>query len=251
MRRRKKISEMTPEEIKGAVKREYRKVAQRSYTSCCESPKSNRRDVLEKKLGYSLKGLPLSVTGSFAGCGNPVALASLQKEETVLDLGSGAGLDVFVASRKVTEKGRVIGVDMTPEMVQKANENAAELGMKNVEFRLGDIENLPVEDNSVDVIISNCVINLTPDKAKAFREAFRVLRPGGRMMISDIVLNAPLPKRARDDLKTYTGCLGGAIQEDEYLQLVREAGFEGVKVIGKSAFCLGFSANILAHKPTM
>jgi ubiquinone/menaquinone biosynthesis C-methylase UbiE len=200
-------------------------------------------------MGYSIKGLPTSAIESFAGCGNPVAIAELKEGETVLDLGSGAGLDVFMAARKVGDKGRVIGVDMTPEMLEKANENAKAMNAANVEFRHGDIEDLPVADESVDVVISNCVINLAPDKARVFREAFRVLKPGGRMMISDIVLEKPLPKQVRDEIITYTGCLGGAILEKDYLDLMRRAGFVDVGVLTKSSDGQAASAKIRAMKP--
>jgi len=244
----KKIGEMTPEEIKDEVKRAYAEVAQTTACSCvcCGS---SRADVLERELGYSLNGALAEVAESFAGCGNPVALASLLEGEVVLDLGSGAGLDVFVAAQKVGDGGRVIGVDMTPEMVQKAKENAAKLRLKNAEFRLGDIEGLPAEDNSIDVVISNCVVNLTPDKSKVFREAFRVLRPGGRIIISDVVLNGPLPQAVRDDVAAYNSCLSGAIPEDEYLQQMRNAGFKRVEITRRSSFGPGSSAEISAHKP--
>ncbi|MFX1603778.1 MAG: arsenite methyltransferase, partial [Promethearchaeota archaeon] len=197
-----------------------------------------------------VKDMPESAVESFAGCGNPVALASLKEDEVVLDLGSGAGLDMFHAARKVGIGGRVIGVDMTPEMIEKAEKGAEELGLTNVEFRLGDIEDLPVDDDSVDVVISNCVINLAPDKAKVFREAFRVLRPGGRLMVSDIVLEAPLSDELRNDIVSYTGCLGGAIHEDEYLNHIRDAGFENVEVVQKAGFGIAASAKIAAYKPS-
>jgi SAM-dependent methyltransferase len=253
----KQISEMSSDEIKGEVKKAYEKVAERRSEpaaekqtggDCCGPNPDAQRLTLEG-LGYSVEGLPASVTESYAGCGNPVALASLKEGETVLDLGSGAGLDMFVASGKVGETGRVIGVDMTPAMIKKAEENAEKLGIKNVEFRLGDIEDMPVHDESVDIIISNCVINLAPDKGKVFRESYRVLRPGGRMMISDIVLNNELSQSMRDEVSTYTGCLGGAILEEEYLQAMRDAGFENVEVVSRADFNLGASVKVSALKP--
>lgn len=249
----KKVSEMSSDEIKKEVKKTYTKVAQRT-TSCCDVSSSScscsgQETSLAEALGYAVEDLPDSLTESFAGCGNPVALASLKKGEIVLDLGSGAGLDVFLAAKEVGESGRVIGVDMTPEMVQKAEENAAKLGVTNVEFRQGDIEKLPVDDNSVDVIISNCVINLAPDKNEVFREAFRALRPGGRVMISDIVLEKQLPKAVRDQVAAYTGCLGGAILKEEYLQIMQKAGFEKVRVIEEAPFNLAISAKIEGFKP--
>jgi ubiquinone/menaquinone biosynthesis C-methylase UbiE len=170
------------------------------------------------------------------GCGNPVALASLKEGETVLDLGSGAGFDCFLASGKVGPMGRIIGVDMTPEMVEKARENARKGNYANVEFRLGEIENLPTGDNSVDAVISNCVINLSPDKKRVFAETFRVLKPGGRLMISDIVLLKELPDFIRNSIQAYVGCVSGAMLKDEYLRAVREAGFQDVKIIDETAF---------------
>ncbi len=247
MSKTKPVSEMSPDEIKEEVKKTYTKVAERSSSSCCGPTES-----LAETFGYDVKGLPDSVTESYAGCGNPVALASLSEGEVVLDLGSGAGLDMFVASKKVGETGRVIGIDMTPEMIKKAEANAEKLGITNVEFRFGDIEDMPVDDDSVDVVISNCVINLAPNKGKVFNEAFRVLRPGGRMMISDIVLEKPLPEKIRDEVVSYTGCVGGAILEEEYLQLMRDAGFENVEVVDKAVYCGGpevASAKVSAFKP--
>jgi SAM-dependent methyltransferase len=170
------------------------------------------------------------------GCGNPVALASLKKGETVLDLGSGAGFDCFLAAQKVGAKGKVIGVDMTPEMLDKARENARKGKYKNVEFRLGEIENLPVADSSVDVIISNCVINLSPDKARVFAEAFRVLKPGGRLMVSDIVLLQELPDAIKNSVQAYIGCLSGAVMKAEYLRLIKKAGFKDVSILDESCF---------------
>ncbi len=164
------------------------------------------------------------------GCGNPQAIAALQPGETVLDLGSGAGFDCFLAVRQVGPSGLVIGVDMTAEMVTKARQNAEKAGYGNVEFRLGEIEHLPVADASVDVIISNCVINLSPDKFQVFREAFRVLRPGGRLAISDIVTTAPLPEEVRHDLALYAGCIAGAATIMEIEAMLREAGFKQIRI---------------------
>ncbi|MDD5289463.1 MAG: arsenite methyltransferase [Dehalococcoidales bacterium] len=165
------------------------------------------------------------------GCGNPVALASLKKGEVVLDLGSGAGFDAFLSANRVGKTGRVIGVDMTPEMLETARENAKKGGYKNVEFRLGDIESLPVDDNSVDVIISNCVINLSPDKPAVFKEAYRVLKSGGRLMVSDIVLLKELPASLKESAEAYIGCVAGASKKDEYLKMVKDAGFKSVKAV--------------------
>lgn len=241
----KRITEMTDDEIKDEVRKAYAKVAQ--PTSSCCGP--GTRGDYAKTLGYSVEDLPDSVTESFAGCGNPTALASLKEGETVLDLGSGAGLDVFMAARQVGPAGHVIGVDMTPTMIDKAKDNAEKLGATNVEFRSGDIETLPVDDDSIDVIISNCVINLAPDKGKVFHEAFRVLRPGGRMLISDIVLEGSLSQEVRDQVASYTGCLGGAILKEEYLQLMRDAGFTDVRIVSESQFNIATSAKIEAFKP--
>ena len=170
------------------------------------------------------------------GCGNPTALAALEPGETVLDLGSGGGIDCFLAARRVGPDGRVIGVDMTPEMIDRARANARDTGAANVEFRLGEIENLPVADASVDVIISNCVINLSTDKPRVFREAFRVLKPGGRLMVSDLALTKPLPQEIRTSVEAYVACIAGALVKDEYLGAIRGAGFRDVAVVGEKAF---------------
>ncbi len=170
------------------------------------------------------------------GCGNPVALADLKKGEIVLDLGSGAGVDVFLAANKVGKNGFVIGVDMTEEMVKKSRENAKKYGYKNVEFRLGEIENLPVEDNSVDVIISNCVINLSPNKLQSFREAYRVLKPGGRMMISDLVTEGPVPEKLKENFELWTDCIAGALERKDYINKIKEAGFQDMSVVEESTW---------------
>jgi len=264
----KKVSEMEPDEIKEEVRKAYSRVAENISdegisSSCCDEPAQTQssccgpapeakvtRVNLADALGYDTEGMPRSATESFAGCGNPVALASLKEGEVVLDLGSGAGLDMFVASKKVGDTGKVIGVDMTPAMIEKAKKNAEELGISNVEFRFGDIENMPVEDDSIDVVISNCVINLAPDKGKVFREAYRVLKPGGRVMVSDIVLSKELPKDVRDQVVTYTGCIGGAIRDEEYLQHMRDAGFRDAKITSKAGESLygAYSAYIAGTK---
>jgi ubiquinone/menaquinone biosynthesis C-methylase UbiE len=181
------------------------------------------------------------------GCGNPIALASLRAGETVLDLGSGAGFDCFLAAQRVGDTGNVIGVDMTPEMLQKARENAKKGNYLNVEFRLGEIENLPAADHSVDVIISNCVINLVPDKRRVFREAFRVLRPGGRFLVSDIVLSRELPQFIKESVAAYVGCVAGASKREEYLEAIRDAGFQDVRIVEETPFSVEF----LAHDPAI
>lgn len=199
-------------------------------------------------LGYAAQDLQAVPEGANLGlgCGNPVALASLKPGETVLDLGSGAGFDAFLASKRVGPEGRVIGVDMTPQMIERASALAKTHGYANVEFRLGDIEALPVADASIDVIISNCVVNLTTDKAKTFREAFRVLRPGGRLMVSDLVLARPLPEAIRQDMDAYGACVAGALLKADYLQAIAAAGFTDVTVAGEKGYDLGmFSPELL------
>jgi SAM-dependent methyltransferase len=177
--------------------------------------------------------LPSTVTDVAFGCGNPTAISALQPGETVVDLGSGGGIDVFLAAKMVGPEGRVYGVDMTPEMIELARRNAGKVGATNVEFRHGQIEALPLEDASVDVVISNCVINLSPDKDAVFREAFRVLRPGGRLQVSDIVWTKPVPDEVRHDLEQWAGCVAGALLEREYLEKITAAGFTGVTSIAR------------------
>jgi len=175
-----------------------------------------------------------------------VALASLKEGETVVDLGSGAGFDCFLAANKVGEQGRVTGIDMTPEMIDKARENAKKGDFQNVEFRLGEIENLPVPDNTADIVISNCVINLVPDKAKVFKEVFRTLKPGGRMMISDIVLAKELPNEIKNSVSAYVGCLSGAILKDEYLKIIKNVGFGKIEIMHETSP----EFELLANDPT-
>jgi len=238
------------EELKKAVRQGYGKIArQEEPCSCCgPSPCCGGTDLageISRKIGYDEEEMASVPEGANLGlgCGNPVALASLQPGEMVLDLGSGAGFDCFLAAKRVGADGRVIGIDMTPEMVSRARENAEKGGFRNVEFRLGEIEHLPVERDSVDVIISNCVINLVPDKKKAFAEAYRVLRPGGRLMVSDIVLVGELPERVRQSVEAYIGCLSGAMKKEGYLAAIRAAGFTQVDVQGEEAFPLDCLAN--------
>ena len=228
---------MKEEEIKKLVKEGYGKVASKKH-SCCdpESVHSQKNDFTEKiskKIGYTDKDMSSVPEESNLGlgCGNPIALASLEEGEIVLDLGSGAGFDCFLAANKVGRTGKVIGVDMTPEMVEKAQGNAKKGNYHNVEFRLGEIEKLPVEDNSVDVIISNCVVNLSPDKKKVFEESFRVLKPGGSLMVSDIVLLKDLPDSIKNSSHAYINCIAGAVQKNEYIGAIKEAGFSEVKII--------------------
>jgi SAM-dependent methyltransferase len=200
------------------------------------------------KMGYTEKDLEAAPEGANLGlgCGNPVAVASLKEGETVLDLGSGAGFDCFLAANRVGRTGKIIGVDMTPEMIEKARENAKKGNYSNVEFRLGEIENLPAADNSVDVVISNCVINLVPNKRRVFDEAFRVLKPGGRVMISDIVLLKDLPDSIRDSIEAYIGCLSGAIMKNAYMAAIEAAGFREIKIIDE----VPFPVELMANDPT-
>ena len=240
---------MRKEEIKKVVREGYAKIAKQD-SSCCGSLSSccggaDLAQGISQKIGYTdeeLKAVPEGANLGL-GCGNPVALASLKEGETVLDLGSGAGFDCFLAAGKVGEPGRIIGVDMTPEMIEKARENARKGSYSNVEFRLGEIENLPLADNSVDVVISNCVINLAPDKQRVFAEAYRVLKPGGRLMISDVVLLKELPDLIKNSVEGYIGCLSGAIMKDEYMDAVEAAGFQGVEIVDETYFPIECMAN--------
>jgi arsenite methyltransferase len=262
--------------VREAVRSRYAQIAQTassccSGSSCCgpSGPSATEETVdpaeLSARLGYSEEDLAAVPAGANLGlgCGNPQAIAALKPGEVVLDLGSGAGFDCFLAARAVGPTGRVIGVDMTPEMVVKARENAKAGGYTNVEFRLGEIEHLPVADASVDVIISNCVINLSPDKPAVFAEAFRVLKPGGRLAVSDVVATAPLPEEWREDMDLLSGCISGASQIDELARLLSETGFAEVTIEpkdesravirdwqpGASLDDYVISANIQARKP--
>ncbi|HUU40690.1 MAG TPA: arsenite methyltransferase [Desulfatiglandales bacterium] len=235
--------------IKKVVKDKYGQIAQKSglgccsLSACCGSADTTR--IISQSIGYTEQDIQSVPEGANLGlgCGNPIALASLKEGDVVLDLGSGAGFDCFLAAREVGEKGRVIGVDMTPEMVAKARGNAQKGDYRNVEFRLGDIENLPVEDRSVDVVISNCVINLSPDKKKVFGEVFRVLKPGGRLMVSDIVLGKPLPEVIKNSIHAYVGCVAGASLKDEYLGMIKAAGFDRVRIDNETAFSVDLMEN--------
>ncbi len=239
---------MKEEEIKKVVREGYAKIAKRQ-SSCCAPVTpccgTDRAEDISRMIGYGDEELASVPEGANLGlgCGNPVALASLKEGETVLDLGSGAGFDCLLAANKVGRKGKVIGVDMTPEMIQKARENARKGSYENVEFRLGEIENIPAADNSVDAVISNCVINLAPDKRKVFKEAFRVLKPGGRLMVSDLVLLKELPEAIKNSIEAYIGCLSGAIMEDEYLEAIKNAGFRDVKVMDETHYPIELMAN--------
>lgn len=220
----------TPTPIHTAVREHYAELA-KSSGSCC-GPASVASRETENKLYPAdlLTTVPSDISNFSLGCGDPISLAELQPGQTVLDLGSGGGLDCILAAQKVGETGHVIGVDMTPEMLEKARANVKRLGLKNVEFRQGFLESLPVEENSIDVIISNCVINLSPDKPQAFREIFRVLRPGGKVAVSDIVTNGPLPEAVKNSLSGWASCVAGAIDVSEYTSAMQAAGLGEVQV---------------------
>ncbi len=229
---------MGEKEIKKHVKQRYSKIARGEERSCSCCSTMDMTMEQARKAGYSveeLKSIPEEAVFGL-GCGNPTALAEIKEGETVLDLGSGGGIDVFLAANKVGNTGKVIGVDMTPEMIDSAIKNAKKGGYDNVEFRLGEIENLPLEDNSIDVIISNCVINLTPDKNVAYQEVYRVLKPGGRILVSDLVTKGFIPQEIRRSFQAWSECVGGALPQDEYLNTIKEAGFRDVEIIQKHFF---------------
>lgn len=235
------------ERVHETVRRGYTRVAEQSCGCGCSPRCCGSADPREISgaVGYSgdeMEAVPAGANLGL-GCGNPVALADLAPGETVLDLGSGAGFDAFLAARKVGDDGRVVGVDMTPAMLDRARANAREGGYGNVEFRLGEIEHLPVADASVDVVISNCVINLSPEKGQVFLEAFRVLRPGGRLLVADMVVVAEMPERVRSSVAAYISCIAGAISRERYLALIRRAGFAGVEVLEEASFPLSSMAN--------
>jgi len=224
-----------PADIRTTVRQHYGDAAAsfqpKASAGCCGSKEPV--DLTASKLYpiSELDTLPEEVTGLSMGCGDPITLASLKPGQTVLDLGSGGGIDCFMAAKKVGEMGYVIGVDMTPEMLEKARANQAKMGFTNVEFRLGEIEHLPVADNTVDVIISNCVVNLSPDKPQVFREAFRVLKAGGKLALSDIVTDGPLPQVVKDSLSAWAGCVAGALDVKEYIADLEAAGFTNIELI--------------------
>src|SRR5213595_2648808 len=228
----KSVTESSSETIRDEVRKRYGATAQGESSlsdDCCTSTAAT-------DLGYSAEDEALAEGANLGlGCGNPVAIASLKKGQVVLDLGSGAGFDCFLAAQVVGLSGRVIGVDMTQEMLAKARDNAGKNGFTNVEFRLGEIEALPVADNSVDVIISNCVINLSPEKQRVFNEAFRVLKSGGRLAIADMVATTPLPEYIKADWTAYTGCIAGTSQISDLQQMLQKAGFKEIKIAPKDA----------------
>ncbi len=252
-------------DIRTAVRERYGEIAEGKNecgcgcgcsSDCCDSPGDCCGGTATKnlaELGYSAEdaaGIPEGANLGL-GCGNPIALAKPKRGETVLDLGSGAGVDVFLASREVGPEGRAIGVDMTPAMIDRARANAVKGGYANVEFRLGEIEHLPVPDASVDVIVSNCVVNLSPEKDRVFREAYRVLKAGGRMLVSDLVLEQPLPKETRESIEAYVGCIAGASLRGDYLQFMRDAGFQDVEVVREGRYGADpvTSVQVRARKP--
>jgi arsenite methyltransferase len=240
-------NKISPDEIRTFVKNRYGEIAKGqggccdpkagSMLGCCGDSPQHVQEI-GTKIGYNATQLSQVPQGANLGlgCGNPTAINTLQPGEVVLDLGSGAGMDVFLAATQVGPTGKVIGVDMTEEMIEKAKENTERSSTTNVEFRLGTIESLPVEDESVDAIISNCVINLSPEKAVVFKEAFRVLNPGGRLMISDIVLEQPLPKPIAQSIAAYAGCIAGAEIKDRYLTMIKDAGFDEIRAVSKGSF---------------
>ena len=242
---------MKHKEIKEAVKGRYGRIAKQDQQTCCPSCSGSASSILRTRgIGYSgedLNHIPQEALMGL-GCGNPIGIADLKAGEVVLDLGSGAGVDVFLAANKVGPGGRVIGVDMTEEMVEKARGIARDYGYHNVEFRLGEIEQLPLEDDSVDAIISNCVINLSTDKSKVFREAYRALKPGGRLTVSDIVSEGVIPDEIKNDPDAWTGCIAGALQQQEYLERIKKAGFAHVQILSSREFYIENKANQTQEK---
>ncbi|HLM83853.1 MAG TPA: arsenite methyltransferase [Candidatus Bathyarchaeia archaeon] len=216
---------MQNEEIKEIVRESYSKIAKSAGCGCCGGQKSGEK--IAEEIGYSKEEIARFTEANLGlGCGNPTAMAEIRAGDAVLDLGSGAGFDCFLAAVRTGESGKVVGVDMTAEMIEKARANAEKYGYKNIEFKLGDIEALPVENNSFDIVISNCVINLAPDKEKVFRESWRALKPGGKMFVSDIVLLEELPEELKKDKALLSGCVAGALMKEDYIHKMKEAGFE-------------------------
>jgi SAM-dependent methyltransferase len=230
-------------DIRSVVREKYGEIAEGRRGGCGCGSACGDGEVMGT-LGYTPEQVAAVPEGADLGlgCGNPLAHAAVKPGETVLDLGSGAGIDCFLAAREVGPSGRVIGVDMTPAMLEKARANAARAGVTNVEFRLGEIEHLPVAETSVDVIISNCVVNLSPQKPRVFAEAFRVLRPGGRLVVSDLVLLHPLTPELHKSVDLYVGCVAGAALREDYLRMIREAGFRDVAVVEESRYTVGEDA---------
>ena len=238
---------MEKNKVKDFVKKRYGEIAQTEQTCCCSSSycEPSTRDIA-KKIGYSeqdLENVPDSAILGL-GCGNPVALANLKEGESVLDLGSGGGIDVFLASKKVGPHGKVIGVDMTEEMLERAKASAKKFDYANVEFRLGEIESLPVESGTMDTIISNCVINLSPDKLKVFQEAYRVLKNDGKLMVSDIVTKGDLPETVRKSFDAWAGCIAGALEKNEYLDTIKKAGFRTVRILSEKDYTIDISEDL-------
>lgn len=232
-------------DVRAVVREKYGDIAEGRASGCgCGCGCSTANEDMLAQLGYTADQAGAIPEGANLGlgCGNPIAHARLRAGETVLDLGSGAGLDCFLAAREVGERGRVIGVDMTPSMIERARGLARTHGFPQVEFRLGEIEHLPVDSGTVDCIVSNCVVNLSPDKPQVFREALRVLRPGGRLVVSDLVLTRALTPKQQQNVALYVGCVAGASQKDEYLDMIRQAGFSEVEVLEETRYEVGQSA---------
>jgi SAM-dependent methyltransferase len=240
-------------EVKKAVRASYAEIAKKGGSccgpSCCDGTDSSAS--ISKQIGYSDEDIQKVPDGANLGlgCGNRVALASLKEGDTVLDLGSGAGFDSFLAADRVGKTGKVIGVDMTPEMIAKARDNAKKGDYHNIDFRLGEIENLPVTADSIDVVISNCVINLSPEKDKVFEEAFRVLKPGGRIMVSDIVLLKNIPDELRNSIEMYVSCIAGASLKSDYLESIKAAGFQDIRIVSESSFGFEYVESVLNSQP--
>ena len=247
---------MSDNEIKSAVKEKYGEIARKSASCCgptcgCGTDAGIAGTITMNDLYSDVDAEVRESADLGLGCGTPAAFADLEEGMTVLDLGSGAGIDVFVAAKKVGGSGRVIGVDMTEEMIKRAEANKSKLKAANTEFRLGEIENLPVASASVDRIISNCVINLVPDKRRAFAEMYRVMKPGGKFTVSDIVSVGQIPEEVRKDLTEWAGCVSGALDREEYLGIARAAGFRDVNVVSDKPYTLDVTVRFGLHSITV
>jgi SAM-dependent methyltransferase len=241
-----RMSTVKETDVKEYVKKRYSEIAQSEESYCTPSCCTTSTSEVALQIGYSkedIQNIP-EVSSMGLGCGNPVALAGLQAGETVLDLGSGGGIDVFLAAKKVGVTGKVIGVDMTEAMVKKAQTTALKYGYRNVEFRLGEIEDLPLKDSSVDVIISNCVINLSPEKEQVFREAYRVLKPTGRLLVSDIVTEEDLSEEVKKSFDAWAGCVAGALEKTHYLNTIQKAGFHDIQIVSQSTYNVDISPDL-------